>query len=85
MKLQTLLPAVILAARATLSTSTYADEKVAPVAEVKAEKTAPSQAAKSHSHVQEKSGVPQHMEPAEPGKKNAAKDKTKHFHPRDMK
>ncbi len=42
-------------------------------------------AAKPHSHVQEKTGVP----PSAPDKKgdnsNAAKDKNKHFHPRDGK
>ena len=83
MKLQALLSTVILAALATVSTNTFADEKAAPASEMKAEKAAPSQAAKPHSHVQEKTGVPQNTQPAEPGKKNAAKDKTKHYHPRD--
>jgi len=36
MKLRNLLPAMILAAIAALSTSTYAEEKAAPAAEVKA-------------------------------------------------
>lgn len=85
MKLQALFPASILAAITALSATAYAEEKVAPAAEVKAEKAAPAQAAKPHSHVQEKTGVPQDMQPADPAKKNAAKDKTKHYHPRDMK
>ena len=83
MKLQTLLPVVILAAVAALSTSTYAEEKAAPDAEVKTEKAAQPQAKKPHSHVQEKTGIQQDMRPAEPAKKNAAKDRTKHYHPRD--
>ena len=85
MKLQALLPGVILAAIAVLSTSIYAEEKAAPAAEVKTEKAAPPPAAKPHSHVQEKTGIPQNAQAGEPAKKNAAKDKTKHYHPRDMK
>ena len=61
------------------------EEKAAPAAEVKAEKAAPSQASKPHSHVQEKTGVPQNAQPAESTKKNPAKDTSKHYHPRDMK
>ncbi|WP_153133032.1 hypothetical protein [Dechloromonas hortensis] len=85
MKLQSLLSASILATITALSASAYAEEKAAPAAEVKAEKTAPAQAAKPHSHVEEKTGIPQDVKPADPAKKNAAKDKTKHYHPRDMK
>lgn len=85
MKLQNLLSAVILTAIAALSSSTYAEEKAAPTAEVKAEKSTPSQATKPHSHVQEKTGVPQSAQAAEPTKKNPAKDMSKHYHPRDMK
>lgn len=59
--------------------------KAAPAAEVKAEKAAPAQAMKPHSHVQEKTGVPQDAPAAAPAKKNPANDKTKHYHPRDMK
>jgi len=85
MKLQNLLSVVILTAIAALSSSAYAEEKAAPAAEVKAEKAAPSQASKPHSHVQEKTGVPQNAQPTEPTKKNPAKDMSKHYHPRDMK
>lgn len=41
--------------------------------------------AKPHSHVEEKTGVPQKAPVQDAGRQNAAKDKTKHFHPRDMK
>lgn len=85
MKLQALLYASILAAITALSASAYAEEKAAPATEMKAEKAAPAQAAKPHSHVQEKTGVPQSVQPADPAKKNPAKDMTKHNHPRDMK
>lgn len=85
MKLQNLLSAVILTAIAALSSSSYAEEKAAPAAEVKAEKAAPAQPSKPHSHVQEKTGVPQNAQAAEPTKKNPAKDMSKHYHPRDMK
>jgi hypothetical protein len=40
---------------------------------------------KPHSHVEEKTGMPQMAPEAMSGKQNAAKDKTKHFHPRDGK
>lgn len=85
MKLHAMLSAAILATITAFSASVYAEEKAAPAAEVKTEKAAPAQAAMPHSHVQEKTGVPQNVKPADPAKKNAAKDKTKHYHPRDMK
>ena len=56
MKLQNLLPAMILATIAALSTSTYAEEKAAPAAEVKAEKAAPSQASKPHLRIPSQAG-----------------------------
>ncbi len=85
MKLQALLSVTALVAITALSASAYAEEKAAPAAEVKAEKAAPAQAMKPHSHVQEKTGVPQDAPAAAPAKKNPANDKTKHYHPRDMK
>lgn len=85
MKLQALLSATILAAMTALSASAYAEEKIVPAGGLKSEKAAPAQAAKPHSHVQEKTGVRQDPQPADPAKKSAAKDKTKHYHPRDMK
>lgn len=41
--------------------------------------------AKPHSHVQEKTGVPQSMPKEEKTKPNPANDMTKHNHQRDMK
>lgn len=81
MKLQAMLSASVLAAITTLSANAFAEEKAPPAAEVKAEKAAPAPAAKPHSHVQEKTGISQNA----PAKKNAAQDKTKHNHQRDMK
>lgn len=40
---------------------------------------------KPHSHVQEKTGVPQSMPKEEMAKPNPANDKTRHNHQRDMK
>lgn len=40
---------------------------------------------KRHSHMEEKTGIPQKTPAAMPDNPNAAKDKTKHFHPRDGK
>ena len=54
-------------------------------ADAKAEKAAAQKKMKPHSHVQEKTGFPQNVPQAMPDKPNAAKDKTKHFHPRDGK
>lgn len=79
MKLQAILPALLFAA---VSVGAYAaDAEKAPATETKAEQPKP---AKPHSHVQEKTGAPQDAAPmAAPEKKNPAKDRTKHFHPRD--
>lgn len=74
--------AAILFAGAAMSGAAYADDKeTAPkAAEAQAEKTKP------HSHVQEKTGVPQSMPTeAKTEKKNPAKDMSKHYHPRDNK
>ncbi len=92
MKLQTILPALLLAATASMSFSAYsatdADKTQAaeaqadnPVAKTKAKRMKP------HSHMQEKTGVPQTMPTgdATEGNPNAAQDKSKHFHPRDGK
>lgn len=62
-------------------------DKAPPAAEMKMEQGAkPAKAVKPHSHVEEKSGVPQKAPAAvDPNRKNAARDKSKHYHPRDMK
>lgn len=54
-------------------------------ADAKAEKAAPQKKMKPHSHMEEKTGVPQKAPVAMADKPSAAKDKTKHFHPRDGK
>lgn len=81
MKLQSALSAALFAIIATLSVGAQAADAPA-AAEVKAEQGA--KAAKPHSHVQEKSGM-QQVAPAAAatGKKDASKDKSKHYHPRD--
>lgn len=86
MKLQSALSAILFATVAALSVGVQAADadKAPPAAEMKAEQGA--KAVKPHSHVEEKTGVPQKAPAAvEPGKKNAAQDKSKHYHPRDMK
>lgn len=81
MKLQTLLSAMLLALASV--TAYAADADKAPAAEAKRE--APAKTTKPHAHTQEKMGMSQEAPAGTPAKKNAAKDKTKHYHPRDMK
>ena len=86
MKLQSALSAILFATVAALSIGAQAAdaEKAPPAAEMKMEQGA--KAVKPHSHVEEKTGVQQKAPAAvDPSKKNAAQDKSKHFHPRDMK
>ena len=85
MKLQSTLSAILLATAALSLGAQAADvDKAPPAAEMKMEQGA--KAVKPHSHVEEKSGVPQKAPAAvDPDKKNAAQDKSKHYHPRDMK
>lgn len=86
MKTQSALATALLAALAMLALGAQAADadKSAPAAGMKAESGA--MAVKPHSHLQEKTGVPQSAPAkAAPGKRNAAQDKTKHYHPRDMK
>ena len=82
MKVSSLIAAVLFAS-AAMTGAAYADDKAA--APKAAEAPADKAAAKPHSHVQEKTGMPQSMPEAKAEKPNAAKDKSKHFHPRDMK
>lgn len=71
----TIMAAVSLNAGAAADTSTDA----------KVEKAAPQKKMQPHSHVQEKTGIPQKAPERMSDKPNAAKDRTKHFHPRDGK
>lgn len=85
MKLQSTLSAILFATAALSLGAQAADaDKVPPAADMKMEQGA--KVVKPHSHVEEKTGVPQKAPAAvDPDKKNAAKDKSKHYHPRDMK
>ena len=87
MKLNSILSAALFAAIAALSMGAQAAsdtdkaaEAKAPVAGVKADKKM-----KPHSHVEVKTGVPLSEPEAKVDKPNAAKDNSKHFHPRDAK
>jgi hypothetical protein len=86
MKVSALIAAVLFAGT-TMTGVVFADEKAAApkAAEAQMDKTAN----KPHSHVQEKTGMPQSMQQgmhdAKVDKPKAAKDQSKHFHPRDGK
>lgn len=54
-------------------------------ADTKVEKTARPKIVRPHSHVEEKTGFPQPKAETAPDKQNAAKDRSKHIHPRDGK
>jgi len=54
-------------------------------ANAKVEKATPQKKMKPHSHVEDKTGIPQSAPVAMADKPNAANDRTKHFHPRDGK
>ena len=86
MNLQSVLSAALFTTVTTLSLGVQAADadKAPPAAEMKADTG--DIANKPHSHVQEKTGIPQTAPAAVPaGKKSAYQDMTKHFHPRDMK
>lgn len=87
MKLKSILATSLFAATAVLSAGAYAatdtgkgGDVAAPATDIQTDKKV-----KPHSHVEEKTGVPQKAPEAVPARKNAAKDKSKHYHPRDMK
>lgn len=88
MQAKTIFVAGLLAAFATFTIGAFAaDASVDIKAEpVKAEQPAKAKMKiKRHSHMEEKTGIPQKTPEAMPDKPNAANDKTKHFHPRDGK
>jgi len=80
MKIYAFLAAVLLAGAATTGV-VQADEKTASskAVEAQTEKTV------KPSNTQEKTATPQSAPEAKADKLNAAKDKNKHFHPRDGK
>jgi len=53
--------------------------------DAKAAEVVPRKKMRPHSHMEEKTGIAQKAPVAMADKPNAAKDKTKHFHPRDGK
>ena len=53
--------------------------------DAKIENAAPQTRVRPHSHVEEKTGIPQMVPVAMAAKPNAATDKTRHYHPRDGK
>ena len=83
MKLKPTLAASLFALMAALSLNANAAAD-AP-ADPKTEKVAAQKQMKPHSHVEDKTGIPQKAPVAMADKPNAAKDRTKHFHPRDGK
>jgi hypothetical protein len=90
MKLKAILPALLLAAAVSLSFSASAATDADKTQAVEAQTDKPAVKAKKmkpHSHMQEKTGVPQSMPSAEAAEGNpkAAQDMSKHFHPRDGK
>lgn len=83
MKLSILIASVLFAGAATTGVA-FAGNDDSP-AQKAAETQADHSVVKPHSHVQEKTGVPQTMPGSKADKPNAAKDKSTHNHPRDMK
>jgi hypothetical protein len=83
MKIQSILFAGTLAIASLLPLAARsADDKPA---EATAAQTAPATAMKPHSHMEEKTGMPQKAPAKTAAKKKAADDKSKHSHPRDAK
>jgi hypothetical protein len=82
MKVSFLIAAVLFAGT-TMTGVVFADDKAAApkATEAQMDKTA----IKPHSHVQEKTGMPQNMPDAKVEKPKAAKEQSKHYHPRDGK
>ena len=83
MKLKPTLAATLFAIVAAFSLNASAAPDTPADANV--QKAAPQKKMKPHSHVQDKTGIPQIIPVAMPDKSNAAYDRTKHYHPRDGK
>lgn len=71
--------AAILTAGFLLSNAATAESEKTVSPDAKVEKAA------KHSHVQDKTGIPQVMPEKKSNKPNPAKDMSKHYHPRDNK
>jgi len=85
MKLKLTLAASLFAVIAALSLNASAVSDIPADAKAKVEKAAPHQAMRPHSHAEVKTGFSQKAPEAKPDKPSAAKDMSKHFHPRDGK
>ena len=92
MKLNSILATTLFAAISALSMGAKAAADTDKAAEAKTPATGMEvgKKVKPHSHVEEKTGMPQQMPPAatsegKSAKLKADKDKSKHFHPRDGK
>lgn len=72
---------IVVAALAAGVAYAESDKAAAPQTTSQADKAA----AKPHSHVQEKTGIPQSPPAKKADKPDPAKDMTKHYHPRDNK
>lgn len=81
MKQQPVLAAALFGVVASLSFAAYAaDAEKTPASEVQAKKIRP------HSHLEEKTGIPQKApEKGADEKSKADKDRSRHYHPRDAK
>lgn len=92
MKFKTILSISVFAAITILPFSASAadveknPEAKAPVVEMQADK-ASAKKAKSHSHMEEKTGIPASQQPSanKSDKGSPAMDSSKHYHPRDGK
>lgn len=82
MKITSLIAAVLLAGTATTGIVYAEDTAAVPKA---ADAPMDKAATKPHSHVKEKTGTAPSAPKTKVAKPNAAKDKSKHFHPRDGK
>ncbi len=83
MKINVILSANLFAVAALLASTAWAAAD--QTSDTPAAPSASTQKAKPHSHVEEKTGVPQKAPVKEEGKKNPAKDTSRHYHPRDGK
>ena len=89
MKLKSMLSLGVLISISALSLNTYAapemDKSEMMKEPAQAVQSEPSTAMKRHSHVEEKTGVPQKMPLARAEKTKSIPDTSKHYHPRDGK
>lgn len=87
MKLKSILAASLIASASLFSIGAgAADQPADTQAPATTEKPATPQKAEPHSHMEQKTGMPQPAPgAAAPDKPNPATDMSKHYHPRDMK